>query len=328
MRGGVLLFAIAIGSILRGSELSLVDQSPCLGPGARAGSAEGEGDVSFLPMGDALLVLHTDYTWYCCLEASLKVEFSGEDIYLYEVNRDGICRCICTYNLWYVVPDIPPGTYTVHLVDHDGEEIAAEKLTFPSGSPWKRKVHVSECHQGKEAVEIEPGENSLNVVHRNLLGHCCPEFVVRHTVREDAIEIYEYDEAEAPCECACFLDLEVTVDNLPPGTYAVRVYGLDGTLRGEEKVEIPGEPLSEFVRGEVNGDGKIDIADPVFILSYLFASGPRVRCEDAADTNDDGKVDISDAVTLLLYLFGVRHSLPYPFPDPGYDLTGDDLGCR
>lgn len=82
-----------------------------------------------------------------------------------------------------------------------------------------------------------------------------------------------------------------------------------------------------FVRGEVNGDGKIDIADPIRILSYLF-SGARIGCEDAADLNDDGRLDIADPIYELAYLFAQGRTPKPPFPDPGVDTTDDPLGCE
>lgn len=83
----------------------------------------------------------------------------------------------------------------------------------------------------------------------------------------------------------------------------------------------------EFVRGDVNLDGGIDISDAIAILSALF-SGGLLECADAADTNDDGANDIADAVLLLSSLF-VPGSMPIsaPSPDCGEDPTPDALDC-
>ena len=47
--------------------------------------------------------------------------------------------------------------------------------------------------------------------------------------------------------------------------------------------------------GDLNGDGKVDIADAVSVLDIMAASG----FEAAADLNGDGKVDIADFVAIL-----------------------------
>ena len=85
---------------------------------------------------------------------------------------------------------------------------------------------------------------------------------------------------------------------------------------------------SEFIRGDANFDGKVDLSDSVFMNEYLFKGGSAPSCMDAADANDDGKVDISDSVYLNNYLFlGSGSPPPAPYPDRGVDPTADDLGC-
>ena len=82
-----------------------------------------------------------------------------------------------------------------------------------------------------------------------------------------------------------------------------------------------------FVRGDSNGDGQLDISDPIRTLNYLFAGGVTVACQDAADANDDGGVDISDAVYSLNFLFAGGKDIPPPISKSGMDPTDDTLGC-
>ena len=51
----------------------------------------------------------------------------------------------------------------------------------------------------------------------------------------------------------------------------------------------------EPIEGDLNGDGKVDIADAVSVLDIMAASG----YDAAADLNGDGKVDIADFVAIL-----------------------------
>jgi hypothetical protein len=83
-----------------------------------------------------------------------------------------------------------------------------------------------------------------------------------------------------------------------------------------------------FIRGEINGDTSINIADAMFLLAQLFSGGPVGTCADANDVNDDGSVNLGDPVTLLAYLFSGGVTPPTPFPTCGVDPSADSLGCE
>jgi C1A family cysteine protease len=58
--------------------------------------------------------------------------------------------------------------------------------------------------------------------------------------------------------------------------------------------------------GDANGDKEIDIADVVYLINYLFISGPPPQCQPVTacgDVNKDGQVDITDVIYLINYLF-------------------------
>jgi hypothetical protein len=83
-----------------------------------------------------------------------------------------------------------------------------------------------------------------------------------------------------------------------------------------------------FRRGDSNADGKLDIADAIATLGYLFLGGAELPCLDAADADDSGSLDISDAVRSLNYLFLGAEAPPAPGPDAcGEDPTEDELPC-
>lgn len=83
----------------------------------------------------------------------------------------------------------------------------------------------------------------------------------------------------------------------------------------------------QFVRGDVNEDGAVNLADPISILGYLFGGADPPNCFDAADANDSGAVDIADVIYLLDYLFTSGLPPEPPFPNQGADPTGDLIGC-
>lgn len=83
-----------------------------------------------------------------------------------------------------------------------------------------------------------------------------------------------------------------------------------------------------FRRADSDGNGRVNLTDPIFILNYLFISGPAPRCSDAADANDDSRLNLTDAVYTLNYLFLAGPPPPPPGPtDRGPDQTEDELGC-
>jgi hypothetical protein len=82
-----------------------------------------------------------------------------------------------------------------------------------------------------------------------------------------------------------------------------------------------------FRRGDINGDGSQDIADPVFLLFYLFAGHAGPTCLKSADTNDNGGLDIADVTFILGYLFTAGAPPPAPGASCGPDPTADALTC-
>ncbi|MBI4602530.1 MAG: hypothetical protein HY721_11275 [Planctomycetes bacterium] len=55
---------------------------------------------------------------------------------------------------------------------------------------------------------------------------------------------------------------------------------------------------------DANGDGKMDLSDAVFHLSFLFSGGRQPACLEALDFNGDQRKDISDPIAELTFLFG------------------------
>jgi hypothetical protein len=116
--------------------------------------------------------------------------------------------------------------------------------------------------------------------------------------------------------------------SLPAGAYAFSVTGVYEETESEaESCSVRIERCLEFRRGDANADGETNIADAVFVLSHLFASGAAPSCRDAGDGNDDEKIDIADAVAVLSHLFAGTGPLSEPFTACGADPTHDELDC-
>ena len=59
---------------------------------------------------------------------------------------------------------------------------------------------------------------------------------------------------------------------------------------------------SDFTRGDVNGDGKVSIADVTTLINYLLAEDATGINVDAIDCNQDGNESIADVTALINYL--------------------------
>ncbi|MEM7168459.1 MAG: FG-GAP-like repeat-containing protein [Planctomycetota bacterium] len=87
--------------------------------------------------------------------------------------------------------------------------------------------------------------------------------------------------------------------------------------------------LSDFVRGDCNDDGAVNLADAVRGLNHLFPIGTPtpLSCESACDANDDDVLNLADPVAVLNALFS---SPPTVLPGPsvcGADPTPALIDC-
>ncbi len=112
---------------------------------------------------------------------------------------------------------------------------------------------------------------------------------------------------------------------LPPATNVVitTIGGGIPPILENGPVQIVDDP--SFLRGDVNRDGLMNLADAIALLGFLFSGGTAPTCGDAADFNDDGSGDISDAIFCLSYLFSNGPAPAHPFPGCGIDSTPSTL---
>ena len=82
----------------------------------------------------------------------------------------------------------------------------------------------------------------------------------------------------------------------------------EGVQRDIDDVDIS-ITIEDYILGDVNGNGGVDIGDAVSIVNYLVGKESTKFVEKAADTNKNGKVDIGDAVTIVNFLVGKTATL-------------------
>lgn len=115
----------------------------------------------------------------------------------------------------------------------------------------------------------------------------------------------------------------------PSGTMLVVEESSGGPTEGN--VLAVGGWRNRFKRGDANGDGTVNVSDPIKISNWLqnqsAANAP--ACLDGADANDDSKVLQNDAQFILDYLFSGGAAPPFPGPNTcNRDPTADLLDCN
>ncbi len=126
--------------------------------------------------------------------------------------------------------------------------------------------------------------------------------------------------------------VEISLGALTPGDHIVAVTWTDPDGRPEKGIIFVSESgdcdESGFRRGDSNGDGEYDIADPISALGHMFL-GNTIPCASAADADDSGELDISDAIRVLGHLFLGSEPPPPPFEQCGPDPTPDTfISCE
>ncbi len=84
-------------------------------------------------------------------------------------------------------------------------------------------------------------------------------------------------------------------------------------------------PAADFVRGDVNGDGRLTLADAYFMVKWAYRGGPPPECLNAADISDQGEFGSrfpprsgSRFMDDVVLDFGPPRP---PYPNPGPDPT-------
>ncbi len=59
----------------------------------------------------------------------------------------------------------------------------------------------------------------------------------------------------------------------------------------------------DWICGDADASGAVDIDDVVYLIQYIFASGPAPQPIESGDADCSGSIDIDDAVFLIQYIF-------------------------
>ncbi|HVP35365.1 MAG TPA: dockerin type I repeat-containing protein [Terriglobales bacterium] len=94
----------------------------------------------------------------------------------------------------------------------------------------------------------------------------------------------------------------IQLQNPDPSSVVTLKYALMITDLGEADLDTLASQIRRAKCGDVNSDGKVMVADVVYLVNYLFKGGPEPWLI-YSDVNGDYKVTVSDVVYLVNYLF-------------------------
>ena len=112
----------------------------------------------------------------------------------------------------------------------------------------------------------------------------------------------------------------VRVENLGQASQIVRILAGATALKSAA-------PVEHFRRGDVDGNALVQLTDAIYLLTWLYLSGPEPPCPDASDSDDNGILELTDAIYSLTWLFLSGTPMPSPGPTAcGPDTQEDSLG--
>ena len=245
--------------------------------------------------------------------------------------------------------DTLPGRVHRAIIEHDGEASAARDAYLLLSRKEQNSLFAFMDSLGRAEFDYN-GDEKIDEADFTVFASCFTgpgdfytpdDFCSIGDVEQDGdvdlddfnlfLTVYEGMDGLGDCNSNMTLDLldiisgtsEDCNDNATPDECDIA----SGDSPDSNSNGIPDECENQFVRGDDNGDGLLNVADPVFNLTYLFSDGPSF-CLAAQDTNDEGQVNIADPIYHLTYQFSMGAPPPAPFPDCGLDPTADLLGCE
>ncbi len=101
------------------------------------------------------------------------------------------------------------------------------------------------------------------------------------------------------------ITLNVDISGLSGGSYVdtILIHAPAAINSPEEAVVYLDVTQPDYLCGDANGDGDVNVSDAVWIINYVFVNGDPPDPLQAGEVNCDGSVNVSDAVWIINYVF-------------------------
>ncbi len=210
----------------------------------------------------------------------------------------------------------------LYAAEHQGSERPSRWTSTPFGGDWTSSLFVSQDGVAIDSVGLDICRYEP-ILDRIMMGTSVDNYLHEAALADDPPSGVEYD-PEGDGTALTSVGVHEHWNNPADKQYSRNL----GTGLGIELVMLSGEDEGDFLRGDANADGGVDLSDSVRILLYLFNQGREPNCLSSADVDDTGQLEITDAVYLLNFLFLAAEWPPSPSRACGPDPTEDDLGCE
>nr|MCR5241362.1 fibronectin type III domain-containing protein [Prevotella sp.] len=183
----------------------------------------------------------------------------------------------------------PETTYSIKVRPSCDENLWSEaiEVTTLKACPVPTNLSISDITSISAVVSWEGEADSYELQYMR--------YVDNDANRDEASSWTTKTNAVSPC----------TLTNLESGTsYVVKVKSVCGEHSESAWSQDVSFTTKDFVMGDVNGNGSVDIGDAVCIVNYLVNKQNVIFNTAAVDLNGNEQIDIGDAVMIVNILVG------------------------
>ncbi|MBO4870579.1 MAG: hypothetical protein J5565_01180 [Muribaculaceae bacterium] len=201
---------------------------------------------------------------------------------------------------WYNAFEIPAGNYTLTIKNLDGDR----KLIINGDSwPEPRLLVYGSFNNWSDydnVIEMNLNEGAYSTSYQSIDngdGYSYFKFIKKEAGEQDAV-IGAVSNGDFLVSNEFFnTELSLTANNgqayrIPTGEYTL-------TVNLDAMELIIGAEQPEYPRGDVNGDGKVDVADVNAAINIILEMKQPSDYVGNADITGDGKVDVSDVNAII-----------------------------
>ncbi len=203
--------------------------------------------------------------------------------------------------------------FVIQLVDYPeyradpGDVITAEIILYANGTIRYQYDNIApgfdvlNCTVG---IEDHTGSDGLEVVYHAdyLKSNLAIEFFKPY----DWLTLSKLEGEVAPGESDTIQCMFSTTEDLEPTTYSSDIV-VNCNDPAHDPMTISAElnvtEANPYICGDANGTGDVNVSDAVYIINYVFVSGPEPDPLESADANCDQSVNVSDAVMVINFVF-------------------------